>query len=165
MLFKNSLIYVSSGSSVQFIRMINAILLEGIMRNISVKYFEFGPVAQEMSFEDIFTLIQRIKIICAILIEGNMRNIFVKHSYFLFGPVVQEEMSFKNVSNPKLWQHCCSAEHNHFYYFGSAHYEKRFCKIVMNLDQWFIGKMSFKKKKLKTLVAPFCGALPLVLFC
>ena len=46
------------------------------MRNISVKYFEFGPVVQEkMSFKDISYL---PFFICAILVEGIMRNISVK---------------------------------------------------------------------------------------
>ena len=45
--------------------------------------FEFGPVVQEMSFEDMLStalaaIFWLIETICAILIEGIMRNISVK---------------------------------------------------------------------------------------
>ena len=61
------------------------IFTEGIMRNNSVKNFDFGPVVQEeMPFKDIFIwrsggpFIQRSGTICAILVEGIMRNNSVK---------------------------------------------------------------------------------------
>ena len=45
------LIWSSGSPFVQRRGTICAILLEGIMRNNSVNYFEFGPVVQEMSFK------------------------------------------------------------------------------------------------------------------
>ena len=53
MFFKDSLIYISGGPFVQFTVMIYAILVEGIMRNFLWNYFEFGPLAQEMSLKDL----------------------------------------------------------------------------------------------------------------
>ena len=49
------LIYNSGGKNVQKSRTICAFVEECIMRNISVKKIEFGPVVQEMLFKDIST--------------------------------------------------------------------------------------------------------------
>ena len=51
-----------------------------------------------------------------------MRNNSVK--LFELGPVVQEEILFKDISDLKLWQPFCSAERNHLFIFGRGHYEK-----------------------------------------
>ena len=47
------LVWSSGGPYVQRSRTICAILVEGIMKNNSVNYFEFGPVVQEQLFKDI----------------------------------------------------------------------------------------------------------------
>ena len=56
---------------------------------------------------------------------------------FEFGPVVQDEMLFKDISYLELWWAFCSGEGNHFYKFGRGHHEEQFCEIILNLDQWF----------------------------
>ena len=38
----------------------------------------------------------------------------------------------------------CSAERNHLCFFGSGHYEEQFCKIILNLGQWFTSRCHFK---------------------
>ena len=43
-------------------------------------------------------------------------------SYMKFGPVVQEEMSFKEISYLKLWQPLCSVDWNHLCNFARRHY-------------------------------------------
>ena len=66
--------------------------------------FYFGPVVQEMSFEDISyqelcqPLFRLSKTICAILVEDIMWN------YFKFGPAVQEKMSLKDITHLELRQ-------------------------------------------------------------
>ena len=50
--------------------MICATLVGGIISNISVKLFEFGPVVLEMSFKDSSILVQQSGTICAILVQG-----------------------------------------------------------------------------------------------
>ena len=57
--------------------------------------------------------------------------------YFEFGPVVQEEMSFKAISYLELCLLFCSAEPNHLCNFGRGHYEEQFCEIILNLGQVF----------------------------
>ena len=52
--------------------------------------------------------------------------------YFEFGPVVQEEMPFKDISYLKVWWPFCSAEQNHLCIFGRGHYEERLCDIILN---------------------------------
>ena len=44
---------------------------------------------------------------------------------FEFGPVVQEEMLFKDISYLELWQPFCSAEQNHLCNFGRGCYEEQ----------------------------------------
>ena len=56
---------------------------------------------------------------------------------FLLGPVVQEEMLFKDVSYLELWRPFCSTEWNHLCNFGRGYYEEQFCEIILNLGQWF----------------------------
>ena len=50
--------------------------------------------------------------------------------FFSFGPMVQEEMSFKGISDLGLWWPFCSAEHNHLFNFGKGYYEEHFCEII-----------------------------------
>ena len=54
---------------------------------------------------------------------------------FEFGPVVQ--MSFQYISYLELCRPFCSAERIHKCNFDRGYYEEQFCKIVLNLDQWF----------------------------
>ena len=55
-----------------------------------------------------------------------MGNIVVK--LYEFGPVVQEEMSFKDISCLELWQPLCSVDWNHLFNFGRVHHEQ-FCEL------------------------------------
>ena len=71
-----------------------------------------------------------------------MKNIHAK--LFEFGPMVQEEMPFKGISYLELWLPFCSAERNHLCKFGRGHYEEQFCKIILNLDQWFRRRCRLK---------------------
>ena len=54
-----------------------------------------------------------------------------------FGPVVQEETPFKDISSLELWQPFCSAERNHVCNFGRGYQEEQFYEIILNLGQWF----------------------------
>ena len=49
-----------------------------------------------------------------------MRNISVK--LFLFEPVVQEKMSFKDISNLELWLPLCSGKQDHLCNLGRGHF-------------------------------------------
>ena len=75
------LIWSYGGPFVQRSGTICAILVEGIMRNNSVNYFEFGRVFQEkMSFKNIsylapwWPLLQRSGTFCEKLVEGIMQE-------------------------------------------------------------------------------------------
>ena len=57
--------------------------------------------------------------------------------YFEYGPVVQEEMSFKGISYLDLLQPFCLAERNHLCNCGRGYLEEQFCEIILNLGQWF----------------------------
>ena len=54
-----------------------------------------------------------------------------------FGPVVQEEMLFKDISYLELWQPFCHAEGNHLCNFGRGYQEEQFSEIILNLDHCF----------------------------
>ena len=58
-------------------------------------------------------------------------------SYMEIGPVVQKQMSLKDISYLELWPPLCSADPNHLCNFGRMYHEKQFCEIILNLDQWF----------------------------
>ena len=62
---------------------------------------------------------------------------------FEFGPVVQEEMSLKDISYLEVWQPPCSVEQKHFCNFGRRHHEEKFCEIILNLHSEPL-EMSFK---------------------
>ena len=61
-----------------------------------------------------------------------------------FGPVVQKEMSFKDISYLELWQPLCTADPNHLCNSGRMYHEERLCEIIPNLDQWFNRKCRLK---------------------
>ena len=67
-----------------------------------------------------------------------MGNIHV--NYMKFGPVVQEEVSFKDISYLELWQPLCSVDWNHLCNIRRRHHEEQSCEIIFNLDQWFRRK-------------------------
>ena len=53
-------------------------------------------------------------------------------------------MSLKDISYQELWWTFCSAERNHLCNFGKGHYEKQFCEIILNLDQWSRSRCCLK---------------------
>ena len=55
-------------------------------------------------------------------------------NYFELEPVVQEELTLKDISYLELWQAFCSVERNHLCNLGRRHHEKQFCEIILNLD-------------------------------
>ena len=71
-----------------------------------------------------------------------MGNIHVK--LYEIGPVVKEEMLFKDISYLELWRPFCSAEQNHLCKFSREHYEEQFCEIILNLEHWLMRKCHFK---------------------
>ena len=54
-----------------------------------------------------------------------------------FGPVVQEEMLFKDISYLELWRPFCYAEQNPFSNFGRGYQKEQFCETILNLGQCF----------------------------
>ena len=56
--------------------------------------------------------------------------------FFEFGPVIQQEMSFKDISFLELWCPICSAERNQLCNFGRVRHQY-FSEIIVNLNQWF----------------------------
>ena len=48
---------------------------------------------------------------------------------FEFGPVVQEEIKFINISYLELWWPFCSSERTHLCNFGRGHHEEQFCEL------------------------------------
>ena len=46
--------------------------------------------------------------------------------YFEFGPMVQEQILFKDISYIQLWKLFCSTERNHLCNFGIGYYEEYF---------------------------------------
>ena len=71
-----------------------------------------------------------------------MTNISLK--LFKFGPVVQEERSFKDIPYLKILQSFCSVLPNHLCNYGSGPYAEHFCEKVLNLEQWFKRKCCLK---------------------
>ena len=51
-------------------------------------------------------------------------------SYMKFGLVVQEEMSFKDISYLELWQPLSSVDWNHLCIIGKRHHEEQSCEII-----------------------------------
>ena len=48
-----------------------------------------------------------------------------------FGPVVQKEISFTDISYLELWQPFRSAECNHLFKFDREYYEEQFCEHIL----------------------------------
>ena len=58
--------------------------------------------------------------------------------------MVQEELSFKDISYLELWWPFCSAVQHHMCNFGRRYQEEQFCKIILNLDPWFRRRCHLK---------------------
>ena len=65
-------------------------------------------------------------------------------SYMEFGPVVQKEMSIKDLSYQELRPTLCLADPNYLCNFGRRYHEKQFCEIILNFDQWFRSRCCLK---------------------
>ena len=61
----------------------------------------------------------------------NLCRRHLEETFCKFGPMVQEEMPFKCISNVEPWQPFVLC------YFGRGYYEEHFCEINLNLGQWF----------------------------
>ena len=46
-------------------------------------------------------------------------------------------MSFKDIPYLQLWEPLCLVEQNNLCNFGGGHYGEHFCKIILNMEQWF----------------------------
>ena len=68
-----------------------------------------------------------------------------------FGPVVQAEMSFKDISYLEL----CSVGWNHLCNIGRRQHEEQPCEIILNLDQWFRRKWRLKVFLIWSSGSPF----------
>ena len=71
-----------------------------------------------------------------------MGNIHVK--LYEIWRLVQEEMSFQDISYLELWQPLCSVYWNHLCNIGGRHHEEQSCEIILNLDRWFRKKNHLK---------------------
>ena len=72
-----------------------------------------------------------------------------------FGPVVQEEMSFKDIPYLELWQPFYSVDWNHLCNFERRHHEEQSCEINLNSDQWFRRKCRLKVFLIWSSSSPF----------
>ena len=62
---------------------------------------------------------------------NNLKN-YGRGERFEFGPVVQEEMSFKECSYLELWRPFCSLEQSHLCNFGRGHQEEHFSDFILD---------------------------------
>ena len=67
--------------------------------------------------------------------KGQFCDFFVN-----FGPLVQEEKSFKDISCLELWRIRCSVEWNRLCKIGGRHHGLQICEIKLLLGQWFRRK-------------------------
>ena len=51
--------------------------------------------------------------------------------------MLQEEMSFKDISYLELLWPLCSVDRNYLCNFGRKHHEEQFCELILNSDKWF----------------------------
>ena len=80
--------------------------------------------------------------IFALLLEGTKRSISVK-LFFEFGPVIQKEMPFKDISYLQLWWPSCLRERIHFCTLLEG--TKRIIKLWQQsclVDQVHLGNLS-----------------------
>ena len=64
--------------------------------------------------------------------------------YMKFRPVVQEEMSFKDISYLDLWQPLCLRDWNHLCNFGWKRHEEQFCETVFEFGPVVQEELPFK---------------------
>ena len=76
-------------------------------------------------------------------------------SYMKFGPVIQEKMSFKDISYVELWQSLCSVDWNHLCNIGRRHHEEQYCEIILKFDPWFRRKCRLKVFLIWSSGSPF----------
>ena len=67
--------------------------------------------------------------------------------------MVQEKMSFKDISYLELLPPFCSWQRNHLCNFGRGHYEEQFCELIMNLCQLY------RRSRLKDFLSGALAAL------
>ena len=79
--------------------------------------------------------VQQIRTVWAILSGDLIRNICVIH--ILNMDQWFWKIPFLDSSYLELWQPSGLAEQNRLSYFDKELYEEHFCKIFLNLDQWF----------------------------
>ena len=92
-----------------------------------------------------------------------MRKISLK--YFEFGPVLNEEMWFKDFSYLDLCWPNCLAEQNHLCNFCRRHHQEHYCVIILSLEQWFRRQCRLRYFLSTALVALwFVGVEPFVQF-
>ena len=103
-------------------------MVKGIKRNNSVKFFEFEPVVQEMSFKDI-SYQEPLWPFCSVewnhlcnFCRGYQEEQFCE----IILNLVQEEMYFKDISNLEPWRPFCSVERCHLCNFGRGYQEEQF---------------------------------------
>ena len=72
-----------------------------------------------------------------------------------FEPVVQQEMSFKEISYLELWQPLCSVDWNHVCNSLRRHHEKQSCEIILICDHWFKRKCCLKEFLIWSSGIPF----------
>ena len=119
--------------------------------------FDFGSVVQDISFEDIYylelcqSLFWRSKTICVILVEGIKRNIFVK-LFLNFGPVVQENMSFKDISHLSCDPYIKPSE-----IVCALLLEGIMRSTSLNLNQWFKRRFRLQIVLIWSSGGPFVG--------
>ena len=73
---------------------------------------------------------------------------------FEIGPMIQEEMSFKDISYLELF---CSVEQNSLYNFGRGHHEEHFCETILNLELWLWRKYNLTTFFYLELWQPLCS--------
>ena len=59
----------------------------------------------------------------------------MRRKYYEFGPVVKEEMSFKDFFLSGALAALFSAEPKHLCNFGRGLQEEQFCEVILNLNQ------------------------------
>ena len=74
------------------------------------------------------------------------------------GPVVQMEMSFKDISYLELWQPLGSVDWNYLYNFGRRYHEEQSCEMFFEFGPMVQEEMLFKGISYLELWQPFCFA-------
>ena len=71
--------------------------------------------------------------------------------------MVQEELSFKDISYLVLWRPFCSVEQNHLCNFGEGHFEEQFLRNYFEFGPVVQEKMSLKGFSYLELLQPLCS--------